>query len=587
MNKREVIPLKQGLDFNLTLPGSKSITNRAFLCAALAKEKSRLYGALESDDTKVMMKALKKIGIKIKEKGDLIEVQGCDGKFNPGNITVNAGASGTTTRFLTALAVLRKGKTNIEGTKRMKKRPIQDLKDALDQLNKDKKTIRIKGNKSSQFLSALLMISPFFGPLTIEVTGELVSKPYIDITLAVMKAFGVKVQNNNYKSFIVKTQKYKATDYHIEGDASAASYWVAMVDLHGGKIDFNNLNLKRSIQGDAKFINVLSQMSEIRGQRLLDMNPMPDVAMTAAVLAPFAKGQTKITGLSTLRLKETDRLAALENELKKVGVKVRTTKDSITVVGPACGRGADGGANRCKPEIKPQWPHAKRPNNGPTIGTYDDHRMAMCFAVLGSMVPGIVIEDPGCVNKTYPQFWNDLEKAYLAPVMLGQKNLVLTGLRCAGKTRLGKKIAKLLNREFVDLDLEIEKGMNMTISEIVKKHGWPYFRKLEAVAAKALSIKTSDPLVIATGGGVVLNKESMKALKKNGVNVFIFTDTDVLIERIRKKAGTRPTITGKGSVKEMREVWKERRDLYLEYADFVWDNTSGKVIEKNLDQLFM
>ncbi len=589
MNVREVIPLKQRPDIILTLPGSKSITNRALFCAALANGTSRLFGALESEDTTAMLRALRKFEIRISKFGNYIEIEGNGGQFKSGDVTVDAGASGTTTRFLTALSALREGKTVIKGTKRMKERPLKDLEDALSQLDKGKKVIRIKGNKSSQFLSALLMISPFFGPLTIEVTGQLVSKPYIDITLAVMKAFGVRVQNKTYKTFIVRAQKYKPADYHVEGDASAASYWISMAYLHHGKVCFTNLPTpslnkkfvhkdkmachcersrvmnKKSIQGDERYAKVLKFL----GKGEIDMNDMPDAAMTAACVAPFVKGRTKLTGLSTLRIKETDRLAALEKELKKLGIKVKTGKDFIVTNGTFA-EGAE------------MFPRLQK---NVKIKTYNDHRMAMCFAVMGTKVPGIVIQNPDCVDKTYPQFWEDLERAYLSSIKLGKKNLVLTGMRCSGKTRHGQRIARLLHRPFADLDAEIETLEEMTIPEIVKKHGWDYFRKAETLACKAITKYVKEPLVIATGGGVVLSAKNMKNLKKNGINVFIFADPHVIAERIKKKAATRPSLTGKPPAGEIHEVWRERRGLYLQYADYVWDNTGGKVLQENLKNI--
>lgn len=217
--------------------------------------------------------------------------------------------------------------------------------------------------------------------------------------------------------------------------------------------------------------------------------------------------------------------------------------------------------------------------------------MAMCFAVVGTKVPGIVIEDPDCVDKTYPNFWRDLELAYLSPIKLGQKNLVLTGMRCSGKTYLGKKIARHLGRKFIDLDMEIErqekcpKGSPLgKIKDTVKRYGWSYFRKVEQKMCSEFG--EQKKLVIATGGGVVLDSKNMRALKKNGVNVFIFADTSTIINRIKCESDNRPTLTGKGSVKEIKDIWHERRDLYLKYADYTWDNTSGEVLIKNLDKIF-
>jgi 3-phosphoshikimate 1-carboxyvinyltransferase len=550
MDFREIIPLKNKLEAVLTLPGSKSITNRAFFCAALAGGVSRISGALKSDDTRVMLEALRKLGVRIKETKKGIEIIGCEGRFDLKPVTVEVGASGTTTRFLTALSILKRGKVTMKGSKRMMERPMEDLHDALDQYRSGAEIIKVRGDKSSQFLSALLMVAPLIGPLKIQVIGKLVSKPYIDTTLAVMKAFGVKVTHHDYQFFEIGRQEYKAVDYQVEGDASAASYFLALEFLHGGKVRFENLDLKHSIQGDAKFTEALALLKK-RSPRTIDMEAMPDTALTLACVAPFVFGQTKITGLSTLRLKETDRLAALETELKKLGVKARKTKDSLIL-------------------SKGDAPNSYQ------IHTYDDHRMAMSFAVLGTKIPGVVIEDPGCTAKTYPNFWEDLEKMYLSSIKLGKKNLVLTGMRCTGKTFHGKRIARKLGRKFVDLDLLIEKRKKMKIPEIVKRYGWPYFREIEQKICSEFS--GADSLVIATGGGVVLSPKGMKPLLKNSVNVFIYTDPHVLAKRIKRQGG-RPSLSGKKLEDETADIWGERRDLYINYADIIWDDTSGKVLQ--------
>ncbi len=630
MKFREVIPLKQSLDFFLTLPGSKSITNRAFLCAALAKGKSGLYGALESDDTVVMLKALRQLKIKsytstVLSTGELrngIGIEGCGGRFEKGDFMFDLHNAGTATRFLTAVMAIREGTTTITGDRRMQERPIKDLVEGLRQigvqveyLNKTgypplkiirtkdygpayrtgrlrtKLAVQMKGDKSSQYFSALLMLGPLLPkPLKIEVIGELVSKPYIDTTIEVMKAFGVKVKNNNYRSFEIKPQTYKACDYWIEGDASASSYWISMAYLHDGKVGFSNLltpslskklvhkeNLalnsvkteklnKKSIQGDERYGFILKNLKNLNSKLEIDMEDMPDVAMTLACTVPFIKGQIKITGLSTLRIKETDRLAALEKELGKIGVKVKTTNDTLRTEG-WIGQSSLQGKGKV------------------LINTYNDHRMAMCFAVVGTKIPGIRIENPGCTDKTYPEFWEDLERMYLSkPIKLGNKNLVLTGMRCSGKTRHGKKIAKLLKRPFVDLDHETEKVAGLSINQIVEQKSWDHFRKLESRVCQEFADQSG--LVIATGGGVVMDEENMKNLKKNGVNVFIFADPNVLAERVEKHSNTRPSLTGEGAISEIHDIWQERRDLYLRYADYVWDNTTGKVVGDSLERVF-
>jgi len=564
------------------LPGSKSITNRAFLCAALARGKSRIYGALESDDTQVMLNSLEKLEIRNPKFEGGVIIEGNGGKFKAGDVTLDAGASGTTTRFLTALAVLRNGKTHIQGTKRMEERPMADLTEAIQQIEAGKRTIAIKGSTSSQFLSALLMISPALAePIQIEVIGKLVSKPYIDTTLAVMKAFGVKVKHDDHKTFYIQPQTYRGTDYRVEGDASAASYFSSLNFLHGGHLSFENLNYKKSIQGDVNFPEALKKLRVKSSKlRVIDMEAMPDAALTLAVTAPFASGRTKITGLATLRLKETDRLKALETELRKVWVKVSTTKDSITVEGPI---GTPSKVQSIGKSIGPSI--------GSSIGTYDDHRMAMSFAVLGTMVSGVVIEDPDCTTKTYPNFWEDLERAYLSPIKLGTKNLVLIGMRCSGKNYHGAKIAKLLGRKFIDLDLEIEKAEKMKISEIVKLKGWGYFREAEqkicSAFAKASSDKSFVPSVIATGGGMVLDSKNMKAFQQHSVVVFIYADPHVLLDRIKKTPLARPSLTGKKIEHEIHELWEHRRPLYLKYADYVWDDTSGLILGRHYREIFL
>ncbi len=575
MKRREVIPFAEGqtIDLTLTLPGSKSITNRAFLCAALANGKSRINGSLKSDDTKVMRSALTDLGIDITDINGRIEIKGIG--FNSDSITFDLHNAGTATRFLTAIMCARPGETVITGNKYMLKRPIADLLYGLRQIDADitcmeeegylplKITgkrlqggkITIKGDVSSQYFSAILMLAPLLGsPLTLKVDGDLVSKPYIDITLSVLKAFGINVDNHDYQEFYVEPQEYTPVDFDVEGDASAASYFTALNTLHGGNLKFKNLN-KKSVQGDVHFIDVLDSL----GKGKINMNAMSDVAMTLAVMAPFFDGKTIIYDVSNMRVKETDRLNALEHELKKVGANVTTTEDSITI---------DGGDL-----------------HGALIHTYYDHRMAMAFAVLGTKVPGVIIENPECTNKTYPTFWKDLERAYLTKIRLKDRHLVLTGMRAVGKTHYAKKISVLLGRKWIDIDEEIEKESGKSISAIVETQGWDVFRNLEQKMCSRFANST-EPLIISTGGGVVLRPKNMKALKSNGIVVFIYADPRVLFDR-RQKSNARPFLYTNGDItEEIKKVWDERRNLYIKYADVIWDDSTGTVIEERLDWIF-
>lgn len=393
------------------IPGSKSCTNRALVIAALADGISVLRKVLVSDDTVYMVNALKQFGIRIEEKGDSLIVRG--GHFHAPKKVINVGNAGTTMRFLATFASLAEGKTTITGSKRMQERPIQDLLDGLRQLGVNacskKKNgcppiviegnlkggkCRISGNKSSQYFTSILMCAPYAErDVEIEVSGDLTSKPYIDVTIGIMENFGVKVINENYKKFVVrKNQKYQPGEYTIEGDASNASYFLAAGAVLGEGVRAANIN-PMSNQGDIKFAGVLEKMGcvvkygkdwiEVKGGELhgidIDMNSMPDVVQTLAVVALFAKGKTRIRNVPNLRIKETDRIKALAIELRRVGAKVKEFEDGL--------------------EITPGEYKAA------SIETYSDHRMAMSFAVAQLKIPGLKIKNPRCVRKSFPDFW--------------------------------------------------------------------------------------------------------------------------------------------------------------------------------------
>ena len=404
------------------VPGSKSLTNRALIIAALAKGPSRLPGALDSEDTRVMVEALKQLGVKVEhdKEAALITVQGCAGRFPATKADLNVANSGTTLRFLTAALATSRGTYGIDGVPRMRQRPVADLLQALNGLGARARSelgtgcppvlieadglqggyAFVRGDVSSQFLSGLLMALPYSQEESIvEVEGALVSQPYVAMTLDVMRAFGVDPSNKRYRRFVVHPARYQGREYPIEPDASAASYFFALAALTGGTITIDDLGLA-SVQGDMEFVEVLAHMgcavdrdvrkTTITGGPLravdVDMNAISDTVMTLAVVALFAEGVTRIRNVAHIRHKETDRIAALATELRKFGAKVDELPDGLV--------------------IDPPPPSALKPA---VIDTYDDHRMAMSFALAGLRVPGVTIRDPGCVAKTYPGFWNDLE----------------------------------------------------------------------------------------------------------------------------------------------------------------------------------
>ena len=416
MQKRALSPISPP-DLTLQLPGSKSLTNRALVCAALADGVSRLSGWSDGEDTQAMLEGLGRLGVEIEEsRGDLL-VHGVGGHFAIPLHPIDCRASGTTMRFLTACSGLVPGRVVLDGTSRMRERPIQELADALEALGVTVRTvagcppvtvqggslsggrISIDASRSSQFLSALLMVSPFAREPVELSAGIITSRPYVEMTIETMIAFGAAVDVESQSHFKVGTgQRYRARKYAVEPDATGATYFFAAAAITGGRIRVDGLT-PASTQGDVRFVEVLERMGcsvertphwiSVRGSRYLhgidiDLNAMPDAALTLAVVACFAQGPTIIRNVANLRFKETDRIIALKTELEKLGATVTLSDTDIKIDPPA--------------KVEPA-----------RITTYDDHRMAMSFAVAGLRVPGIVIENPDCVAKTFPSFWERLE----------------------------------------------------------------------------------------------------------------------------------------------------------------------------------
>lgn len=419
----EIEPVSKPVVARVRPPGSKSITNRALVCAALAGGRSTLQGALDSEDTRVMVTALGELGIEVAatNEGRTLVVNGANGRIPATAADLFCANSGTTIRFLTAMATLGHGSFRLDGVARMRQRPIEDLLAALRQLGADVQSetyngcppvivrasglpggvATVRGDISSQFLSGLLMTIPAANaPVTLNVDGTLVSQPYVRMTLAVMQAFGVHVETDvNLSHFhVAATLHYQACDYNIEPDASAASYFWALAAITGGTVTIEGLSAG-SLQGDIAFVDCLEAMGcdlqysagsiTVSGRPLhgidVDMNAISDTVQTLAVVALFADGPTTIRNVAHIRHKETDRIGAVANELRKLGAAVEERDDGL-VIQPGKLRSA-------------------------TIDTYHDHRMAMSFALAGLRQRGIRINDPGCTAKTYPMFFHDLARA--------------------------------------------------------------------------------------------------------------------------------------------------------------------------------
>lgn len=394
----------------ITLPGSKSITNRALILAALYGKNTVIKHAAICDDTKYMIEGLRKLGFKIIQKNKNIKIKGTFKKTN-NPITIYTDNAGTTTRFLTAFATLSGNTVIIDGSKRMQKRPIKPLTDALNQIGAKVETkngcppviiypqkpkggfAKIPADLSSQYISALLMIGPSLEkPLKLHLQGKIASAPYIKMTEKML----IQFQENPFT-------------YEVEGDASCASYLGAFSAINPNKpIKLKNLH-QPSLQGDIIFLKLLENMGckieetkqgtciyeprKLKSLGKIDMNSCPDLVMTFAVLAMFTEGETNICNIANLKIKETDRIKALENEIRKFarfGIKVKAGKDYI--------------------EIKGSLKKKKIYQEKIQIKTYDDHRIAMCFGILQNKFPNLKIENPECVSKSYPEFFGDIKK---------------------------------------------------------------------------------------------------------------------------------------------------------------------------------
>jgi len=429
-------PLKRAQG-SIVLPGSKSISNRALLLAALSSGTTTLKNLLDADDTQVMRKALRQLGLSVSDQADSIcVVEGCGGKFPVQNADLFMGNAGTAIRPLTAALAMQGGNYRLSGVPRMHERPIRDLVDGLRQVGAQidyelqegyppikiiaadiaiKDVVRVRGDVSSQFLTSLLMALPLVAkdPVKIEVIGELISRPYIDITLKLMARFGINVACPDTQSFVIPAKTADAVYQSpgvllVEGDASSASYFLALGAIGGGPLRVLGVG-SESIQGDVAFADALALMGakissgedwiEVAGVKnpngklngiTIDCTEIPDAAMTLAVAALFAEGPTRLNNIASWRVKETDRIAAMAKELKKVGAIVEEGADYIVVQAP---------------RSLSDW---KSPSEG--IDTYDDHRIAMCFSLAAFGPNALQINDPNCVAKTFPTYFAEFAK---------------------------------------------------------------------------------------------------------------------------------------------------------------------------------
>lgn len=616
-------------------PGSKSISNRALVLAALGSGECRIKNLLHSDDTQVMLTALTQLScaqFTWEDDGRTLVVHGKGGSLQACDAEIYLGNAGTASRFLTTVAALAAPSsarvTVLTGNSRMKERPIGPLVDSL-QTNGVGVTykerpgslpieveacqgfsggdIELAATISSQYVSSLLMCAPYAKkPVTLRlVGGKPVSQPYIDMTLAMMASFGVHVERSTAEAhtYHIPQQSYKnPSDYEIESDASSATYPLAIAAITGTTCTIPNIG-SASLQGDARFaVDILKPMGctveqdertttvtgPSKGSLVpipsVDMEPMTDAFLTACVLAAVAhpsKGdaKTRITGIANQRVKECDRIAAMHDQLAKFGVNCHQHDDGIDVTG--------GGLALGKPST--------------AIHCYDDHRVAMSFSVLSMVAPSpILIEDKECTAKTWPGWWDELSQTFKAsltgvdsPPMhvngissrkANSKSIFLIGMRGAGKTTTGRWCGPILGWPFADLDEEVEKLHGISVADFVRQRGWDEFRKVENETLLRTMKEKPDGHVFACGGGVVESHENRQALvnwqRQGGIVLQISRSIEDIMAYLRLDK-TRPAY-----VDDMEGVWKRRKPWYDECSNYKYHGSNVDALgSKNaLDQ---
>ncbi len=416
---REITPAA-AVNAKVRVPGSKSITNRALVCASLARGTSILHGSSDSDDTELMCNGLNQLGVLVRREGETLVVEGTGGRLYAPKYPIPVGNAGTTLRFLLSVAAISEGQTTFQADMRMAERPMTELFDALKALGVEAGgggkiplftvkggslnggVVHLRSDRSSQFLSSLLMVAPLArNDVAIETGDEISSLPYVHMTVEVMKRFGVTVTCSGDRKFDVRAgQRYMPAVYQVEPDASGASYFLGAAAVAGGSVEIERAATS-SLQSDTGIVTLLQQMGcsvdhtdsgvlirsdkAIRGLEA-DMNTMPDIVPTLAVVALFARGKSRLLNVAHMRFKESDRLEALATELQKVGAKVAVMDDGL--------------------EIDPV------PLHGAQLDPRGDHRLAMSFALIGLRVPGVIIENPQCVKKSFPAFWTTFDTLY-------------------------------------------------------------------------------------------------------------------------------------------------------------------------------
>lgn len=610
---------ESGKEFQITPPGSKSISNRALILAALGKGQCKLKNMLHSDDTAHMLSAvgaLQGAEITWEDNGDTVVLNGNGGKLLTTDEEIYLGNAGTASRFLTTVACLvqSNGELNelvLTGNKRMGERPNGPLIDALRTNGAQIECLKregslpikvqcgqgLKGGRielgatvSSQYVSSILMAAPYAQtPVTLSlVGGKPISQLYIDMTIRMMSEFGIDVVKSTTEQYTYEIPcgvYQNPAEYVIESDASSATYPLAFAAMTGTKCTIPNIG-SSSLQGDSKFaMDVLKPMgcsvtqtatsTTVEGPKVgslkplvsVDMEPMTDAFLTATVVAAIAQGETPttITGIANQRVKECNRIQAMRLQLAKFGVKAEELDDGIIVHGIDYTKLA-------KPEA-------------PGIHTYDDHRVAMSFSLLAGLVPEgpVIIQERYCTSKTWPGWWDvlhtnlgnklvgwenpSLGQAKPLSVANGDKSIVLIGMRAVGKSTMADVIGSKTGFKFIDIDSEIEQSLGMTIKQYVEANSWEDFRKKELEVTKEIFSKCSKGHIVSTGGGIVETPAARDLLQEyinnGGIVLHLHRDIEEIVEFLNNVDKERPSYS-----EEINAVWLRRKELYEQCSNY-------------------
>jgi pentafunctional AROM polypeptide len=611
----------RSLNIEVTPPGSKSVSNRALVMAALGQGPCQIRNLLHSDDTEVMLTAIAKLGgatYTWEDGGEVLLVHGRGGDLKASPTELYLGNAGTASRFLTTVASLCRpssvNSTILTGNARMKVRPIGPLVESLrtngvdiKYLEKDESlpidiaatggfaggVIELAATVSSQYVSSLLMCAPYAKkPVTLRlVGGKPISQPYIDMTTAMMESFGIKViksSTEDHTYHIPQGVYQNPKEYVVESDASSATYPLAVAAISGTTCTVPNIG-SDSLQGDARFaVDVLRPMgctvvqtktsTTVTGPMLghlkalpaVDMEPMTDAFLTASVLASVASGTTRITGIANQRVKECNRIVAMKDQLAKFGVVCRELEDGIEIDGK---------------------PYQSLTDNENGIYCYDDHRVAMSFSVLAIIAPqSVLIQERECVGKTWPGWWDvlsvsfnvGLEGCEVEPThanayngtLISEDSMFIIGMRGAGKTTAGGWAAQILGRPLIDLDNYLEETLGMTIPELIKARGWEGFRDEELALLKHAIEEKPKGYIFACGGGVVEMPAARKLLsdyhRKGGIVLLVHRDTEQVMKFLQIDK-TRPAY-----VEDMMGVYLRRKPWFKECSNFQYHSRSSE-----------